>query len=379
MSGPISPEVLENISRPIEAARGLPNEAFIDPAFLELENRTLFRRHWVFAARKSEVPNQGDIKMVEIAGQPLILVRGKDDAVRAFYNVCPHRGAQIVTEDREGASVIACKYHAWTFRLDGPLQGRAHFDGPGKHAKGDPDDPNCPSLFPVTSDTWHDAIFVNLDGQAGPLSDHIAPLVKQAEGFDLSQFEYARTVESAFDSNWKLTVENWSDVYHVFAVHPTLNEMMDRSDRTGMLTDDNLIYCHFGYDAETLASEPLPIAAGISGKVETAAFMGHLFPALCVSYHPAMLLFWDYKPLSHDKTQVKLHIYVAGGAASDPKYSEVLDQRAAYYTDLNGEDDEVCRLMQTGRRADGYDGGRFSPYWDKGTLHLAKLVVEAVS
>jgi len=372
-------EVLENIQKPIETARGLPNEAFVSPGFLELENKTLFRRHWVFAGRKSEIPNPGDIKMVDIADQPLILVRGKDDVVRVFYNVCPHRGAQIVTEDRSGSRVIGCKYHAWTFELSGPLRGRAHFDGPGKHAKGDAEDPNCPSLFPVRSETWHDAIFVNLDGSAGPLSEHLEPVVKQAEGFDLSQFEYARTVEGVFDSNWKLTVENWSDVYHVFVVHPTLNQLMDQNARTGMQADRNLIYCRWGYDEKTLENEALPLAQNLSGAAKNSSFNGHLFPALCISYHPAMFLLWDYKPLAHDRTQVKLHIYVAGGAASDPQFEKVLDQRVKYYSDLNGEDDEVCRLMQVGRRADGYDGGRFAPYWDKGTLHLAKLVVDAVS
>ncbi|MFY9237544.1 MAG: aromatic ring-hydroxylating dioxygenase subunit alpha [Roseovarius sp.] len=379
MTSHFSPEVLENLRKPVQLARGLPNEAFVTPEFLELENKTLFRRHWVFAGRQSEIPNPGDIKMVDIAGQPLIMVRGKDAAVRVFYNVCPHRGAQIVTEDREGSRVIACKYHAWTFELDGPLRARAHFDGPGKHAKGDPADPNCPSLFPVRSDTWHDAIFVNLDGQAGSLTDHLAPFSKQAEGFDVSQFEYARTVEGTFDSNWKLTVENWCDVYHVFAVHPTLNKIMDENARTGMSTDRNLIYCRWGYDAETLAREPLPIARNLSEDARTSSFMGHLFPALCISYHPGVFLLWDYKPLSHDRTQVKLHIYAAGGAPGLSEYQEHLDARAQYYIDLNAEDDEVCRLMQIGRRADGYDGGRFAPYWDKGTLHLAQLVVDSVS
>ncbi|WP_299658135.1 aromatic ring-hydroxylating dioxygenase subunit alpha [uncultured Tateyamaria sp.] len=379
MSHPFPHSVLDNISKPIEEARGLPNNAFIDPAFLQLENETLFRRHWVFAGRQSEIPNPGDIKMVDIADQPLLLVRGKDNAVRAFYNVCPHRGAQIVTEDRTGARVIACKYHAWTFELEGPLRARAHFNGPNKHAKADASDPNCPSLYPVVSDTWYDAIFVNLDGNAGPLKDHLDPVLRQAEGFDISQFQYTRTVEGEFDSNWKLTVENWSDVYHVFAVHPTLNKIMDADARTGMETDRNLIYCRWGYDADTLAREVLPIAQGLQGQARNTSFMGHLFPALCISFHPAAFLLWDYKPLAHDRTKVKLHIYAAGDAATNPAVQKHLDDRVEYYTGLNGEDDEVCRLMQRGRRADGYDGGRFAPYWDKGTLHLAQLVLDAVS
>lgn len=184
----------------------------------------------------------------------------------------------------------------------------AHFNGPDKHAKADHSDPNCPSLYPVTAGTWHDAIFVNLDGNAGPLIAHLDPVIGQADGFDISQFSYVQTVEGVFDSNWKLTVENWSDVYHVFAVHPTLNRIMDAAARTDMSTDRNLIYCRWGYDAETLKNEVLPIAENLTGHARDTSFMGHLFPALCISFHPAAFLLWGYKPLTHDKTQVRLHI-----------------------------------------------------------------------
>lgn len=227
------------------------------------------------------------------------------------------------------------------------------------------------------SGTWHDAVCVNLDGQAPPLAQHLAPVLKQAEDFDIPQFDYARTVEGAFDPNWKLTIENWSDVYHVFAVHPTLNEIMDAPARAGMSTDRNLIYCRWGYDAEMLEAEPLPIAQNLIGQARTSFFMGHLFPALCISFHPGMFLLWDHKPLSHEKTQAKLHIYAAGGAAMDPAYQQHLQDRAQCYIALNAEDDEVCHLMQRGRRAYGHDGGRFAPYWNKGTLHLAQLVTNA--
>ena len=379
MQASFDPGILDRLDHPIETARGLPNEAFVSPEFLARENKTLFPRSWVFAGRKSQVPNAGDIAQVTVAGDPLILVRGRDDVVRVFYNVCPHRGARLVTEDRTGAAVLTCKYHAWTFELSGPLRARAHFHGPGQNDRAGPDQPDCPHLFPVRSETWHDAIFVNLNGDAVDLATYLAPLNRQADGFDISQFTYATTVTGRFNCNWKLAIENWSDVYHVFAIHPLLDSMMDASQRTGMTTDGNLIYCRFGYDTETLAQEGLPIAANLRGEAATSAFMGHLFPGLGISFHPTLLLFWDYKPLSHDWTTLALHIYLVGNAATDDAHANLRAEKARYYDDLNAEDDEVCRLLQQGRAARGYDGGRFAPYWDKGTLHLAKLVAEGVS
>ncbi|MEM7545167.1 MAG: Rieske (2Fe-2S) protein [Pseudomonadota bacterium] len=108
----------------------------------------LFRRNWVFAGRQSEIPEPGDIEMVDIADQPLLLVRGADGAIHAFYNVCPHRGAMIVTEDRKGARVIACKYHAWTFELNGPLRARGAFQRPRQTRKGGSQRPQLPQPVP---------------------------------------------------------------------------------------------------------------------------------------------------------------------------------------------------------------------------------------
>ena len=379
MSSPIAPAVKELLSAPLEQARGLPNEAFTTPEFLALENRTLFSRNWVFAGRISSLPDPNAIVMTEVAGDPLIIVRDKEGDIRVFYNVCPHRGAKIVTEDRSRAPAITCKYHAWSFDLSGPMRGRPNFHGPGKHDPAKRDDPNCPHLFEVRTAFWNDGIFVNLDGNAPPLEEYLAPLTKQAEGFDISQFNYSCTVTGEFNCNWKLAIENWSDVYHVFAVHPGLNEMMDADKRTGMTTDGNLIYCRWGYDQETLDQEELPVAENLQGQAARSSFNGHLFPGLGISFHPTMFLFWDYKPVSHDWTRLSLHIYFAGDAAHSETHAHLRDAKVKYYTGLNAEDDEVCRLLQEGRHARGYDGGRFSPYWDAGTLHLARLVASSVS
>lgn len=369
---------LEALRKPVAEARGLPNAAFVDPDFHELEKQTVFSKSWVFAGRKSEVPKQGDIRLVEIAGEPLIIVRGRDGAVRVFYNVCPHRGARLVTEDRRGTRIITCKYHAWAYDLAGRLRTRPHFNGPGLHDE-DAGSTECVSLFEVRTDFWHDGVFVNLDGKAPPLPEYLAPLDRQAEGFDISQFAYADTVSGRFNCNWKLAVENWSDVYHVFAVHPGLNQMMDQGQRTGADGDGNLIYFRWRYDEEFLSRDPLPRVQGLEGPARTLAFNGHLYPGLAISFHPTMFLFWDFKPVGHDRTRLDLHIYYVASAAHDPDHAATREGKAKYYTGLNAEDEEVCRLMQEGRQARGYDGGRFSPFWDRGTLHFANLVAQSIT
>ncbi|MGY8996344.1 MAG: aromatic ring-hydroxylating oxygenase subunit alpha, partial [Alphaproteobacteria bacterium] len=184
----LTDDVLAKMGLGVDQARGLPNAAFTDEDFLKLEQKYLFARTWVFAGQASELPDVGDVRPVSVAGRPVILVRGRDGAVRAFHNVCPHRGARLIVEDVDGVAMMACPYHAWTYALDGKLKSRPHFYKPDCHdTQGD----DNVSLFEVRCETWHDWIFVNLDGEAEAFDDHIAPVEAWFSGIRLGEMSCA--------------------------------------------------------------------------------------------------------------------------------------------------------------------------------------------
>ena len=112
---------------------GLPARAYTDTAFLELENQTLFQRTWVFCGFAHELPRSGDLQPVEIAGQPVLLVRDSDDRTRAFHNVCRHRCLKLVEQQCNTGKLIRCPYHAWAYDLDGNLKASPHFGGTDTH------------------------------------------------------------------------------------------------------------------------------------------------------------------------------------------------------------------------------------------------------
>ena len=123
----VSDAVLARLDGPPEKVRGLPNEVFTSQAFFELEQQTLFTRCWTFAGVvASELPEVGDVRPVEVAGQPLLLIRGADGEIRVFHNVCPHRGAKLVDEPTHVEKALTCVYHAWSYGLDGRLRARPH-------------------------------------------------------------------------------------------------------------------------------------------------------------------------------------------------------------------------------------------------------------
>ena len=164
----------------------------------------------------------------------MILVKDQHDQLRVFHNVCPHRGARLVTEDTHVCAALVCPYHAWSYELDGRLRGRPHYHGPENHdTAGDTD----VSLFEVRSAVWHDWLFVNLDGLALSFEDYIAPVIDEFAGFDVTQYQRS-DLQMAFEfkCNWKLAFENFCDFYHVFKLHPALHEMRvnDSASRRAM-------------------------------------------------------------------------------------------------------------------------------------------------
>jgi len=360
--------------------RGLPNHFFTDPQHFELERKLLFQRSWVFVGVVGELKGPGSVMVREAAGVPLIVTCPKEGVIRVFQNVCPHRGASLVGEDREGGKLMVCPYHAWSFDLDGVLRARPHYYGIGLHGTPrDGDREDCKGLFEVRTAVWNGAILVNIDGKAPPIEEYLADLDAQTEGYDLSQMRYSDVIESDFNSNWKLTIENWLDSYHVFAVHPGLDKMMVPDQRKAAVGAGWLVYAdYFNTEVGKSVYGGLPAIEGLPEEMKTASFFAAQFPNWAVSVHPTYLLFWNYIPVAVDKTRVQVFASFVGDAATSEEHAQARQDLLSYYAGLNEEDMGVCSLMQKGRAAPAYDGGRFSPYWDGGSVHFARNVQRAM-
>src|SRR4051794_9426821 len=146
-------------------ARGLPGQAYINPAVWELERRTIFRQQWFAAGFASDIPDIGDFMPVTTAGWELLFVRGKDGRVRGFHNVCRHRGTKLVLKPGNGP-VIRCGWHCWTYELDGALKGTPIIGGQRINSADGIDTAEL-GLVPVQTEEWLDILFVRIDAE-GP-------------------------------------------------------------------------------------------------------------------------------------------------------------------------------------------------------------------
>ena len=190
-------------------AHGLPPQAYVGEAHFALENEKLFANAWVFAGFAHELSATGDVVPVTVAGQPLMLLRGRDGGIRAFHNVCRHRCAILVDAPGNVGRVITCPYHAWAYGLDGSLRTTPHFAGPDRH-----DHPGLDrrqmGLKPVRSGVWQDWVFVNLSGTAAAFEDFIAPIARRLEDLNLAQMRPVATIDMGeVRTNWKFLMENY--------------------------------------------------------------------------------------------------------------------------------------------------------------------------
>ena len=374
----VNVSVLEDLSKDIEQARGLPNEAFTSETFLQLERERLFPRCWLFAGRLSEVPKRGDVVPIEVGGFPCILVRGHHGEARVFHNVCPHRGARIVPRRCQGSERLTCPYHAWSYHLDGSLAGRPHYFGPDKHdihLEGN-DSQTLPRLFEVRSERFFDWVFVNFDGTAPALEKQLQPVIKQLSEYSLDEYRFKQAISFDFACNWKLALENWVDLYHIFKIHPDLDTMIKSESRTGMSVDGVLIHNTYRV-AQGSRTKGLPPARGAQHMVGKSTF-AQIFPTMGYSLDATNLVFAYFTPLAAGNTRMDMFFYFPEYVIAAPKYAELIDRFVEWWMNLNREDEEVCHLIHLGRDSPAYDGGRFCPYWDTATPHAHRRIIETM-
>ena len=191
----------------------IPSKRYYDQGFHDLEMEHVFHKTWLFAAHVSQLPEVGSYKLFEQMNLSIIVSRGEDDTYRAFRNVCRHRGAALVTEPTGKARRFVCPYHAWGYALDGELK-----SVPEAHNFACLDKAEKP-LAQVRCEVWRGFIFINLDENAQPLEEFMAPLSAQIEDFPLDDMVVKDTIVAELDCNWKTAYDNFLEIYHVNTVH----------------------------------------------------------------------------------------------------------------------------------------------------------------
>jgi phenylpropionate dioxygenase-like ring-hydroxylating dioxygenase large terminal subunit len=350
--------------KPTAEARGLLGRCYADPDYHRLEQRRLFAEGWPAVAVGAELPNPGDLLPVTVAGQPVLLVRDRGGQVRAFHNVCSHRGVMLVERAAHGQAVIRCPYHSWAYGLDGRLLKTPDIGGSGTH-RVEGLDPAALGLQPVRAGLWGDVIFVNLSGAAPELADWLGPIARRWAPFDLGLLRYGGTAAFSVAANWKLAIENATEFYHLPWVHAGLNSysgadvhyFCNAADRfAGTASSD--------YRPEKPAGETLPAFPGLSAALVARAEYPIIFPNLCfglMADHAYIHIVHADGPERHRQD---FHVYFVGDDAMAPRLAAARAATLERWRAVNAEDIGVVERLQRSRASDAYGGGRFSPAQD---------------
>jgi Rieske 2Fe-2S family protein len=363
MNGPIlTPAELASVRREFRAARLLPARTYHDPEILAWERDNIVRRDWVLVAREEDVPEPTSFKLVEVDGENLIVVRGRDGAVRAFYNVCRHRGTAVEERACGKAVRFQCVYHSWIYDLEGRLTRAKHTE--------DLEDFSFEgySLVPVHAATWQGFVFLNLsEGEVEPLEAQLGDLADHFARFDFGTLRSAHQEVYEVGANWKFIAENYSECYHCPGVHPQLNRLTPYDlggdyDPAGAWQGG---WMELVGGAETMALDGghgsrhgRPPMCGITAEDEARVYYYVLWPLAFLSIHPDYLLVHRLEPIAPDRTRVVCDWLFEAETMAGPDFDPA--EPIAFWDLTNRQDWHVCELQQRGTSSRSWVAGRYS-------------------
>jgi choline monooxygenase len=348
-------------ARPLAAARTIPNTWYTCPEIERAERRQVFGSSWQMVGRADQVAEPGTYLTADVAGEPILVVRGEDRELRAFFNVCRHRAAPIVNEPCGHATKLRCRYHGWTYDLAGKLRGTPEFDGVEQFRKEDN------GLVPMAVATWGPFVWVSLDEPEQTLEKYLAPLPEWSKG-KMAGLVFARRVEYELACNWKVYVDNYLDGgYHVNTVHPALAGVLDYS---GYKTT---VHAHSSVQTSPMKPGD-PNDPATRTRTGTEAAYWWVFPNFMLNLYSGVMDTNLVLPMGTDRCKVVFDYYFAEGTAAD-----FIDQSVGVAHQVQIEDVGICEEVQRGLHSRSYTVGRFSVKREAGGYHFHRLLAERLA
>lgn len=373
-------ESLERVMAPIEAARGLPNALYVDETVYQEECQRLLQGGWACLGFSHDIDNPGDQVPVDFAGLPLLMLRGKENDLRVFHNVCPHRGRQLLDQSVSGRLAVTCPYHRWSFKTDGTLVKAPHVGGMDQHTCPGFDAANA-RLKEVRSAEWMGLIFIDVSGTAEPFEHYMAPVSAR-----WAEFQRTPVVHGGTDSsltmevacNWKLAVENYCEAYHLPWVHPDLNKYSPLDQHTAIVgtTISGQISSNYNPQFPDGAA-PFPNAPGLSAYWNTGAEYLSLFPNVLLGIHRDHFFAVLVTPKGPARSVERLEVFYFDETVRNDSYQKSRETNTKLWETVFLEDQDSVEGLQRGRHSPAYDGGIFSPVMDPPTLAFHQWVAAA--
>jgi len=352
------------IAKEIARAWTLPAELYLDPSVAAQEKDRIFSRTWQVVGHDDQVAKAGDYFTTQLVGEPLLIVRGTDQQLRAFYNVCRHR-AGPPAEGCGSRKLFRCVYHGWTYNLDGSLTHGTEIDGiEGFRAEDF-------ALAPVRCEEWFHLVFVNLDPDARPLRDSLGDLPRQAERFPFATMKQFERRAYDMKCNWKTYVDNYLEGYHLPTVHPGLNRELDFNS-----------YAVEPYASHVRQWSPIrgmqagdttPRRYQEAGEDLTTDYFW-AFPNWMLNCYPDNVSLNIVLPLEPERSLAIFEWYLPEKDLD----SEAAKAAVKFSDEIQIEDVAICEAVQKNLHSRSYRRGRYSVKQEKGVHAFHRMYAEAM-
>lgn len=340
----------------------LPGRWFFDPVIYAQEQDHLFGDLWVYVGRDDALPNPGDFLTVETGGENVLIVRGRDRVIRAFLNVCRHRGARLCLEPcGSSGAVIQCPYHAWSYGLDGRLLGAPNI-------KADESlDRDSLGLVPVALESWEGLIWINLAPDPKPLASQLEPSLVDRFGelgkfqrYGIGDLKVGVSITYEVAANWKLVVENFMECYHCAPVHPELTRLLPEfrngTSYQGIVGQGTA----FAGDIDGFTLSGRGGRATLPGLLPTDERLYYgfvLWPNLFVNLLPDHVILHRLEPLGPESSRVVCDWLFTPEEIARPDFDPA--DTVDVFDITNKQDWDVCERTQLGMRSRAYEKGGF--------------------
>jgi glycine betaine catabolism A len=335
-------------------SKSLPQKYFVSVDLFADERHKIFSKTWLLVGHQNQIARAGDFFVATVADESLIVVRDQQSRIRAFYNVCRHRGSRLKEEACGRASAIQCPYHAWTYGLDGRLMGAPHMDDVSGFDKADY------SLVPANLGLWEGFIFVNLEKNPGSLEEWFAPLRGKFSHWNMPILQPAKRIEYEVRANWKLMFENYSECYHCPGVHPQLQKISPYDSAENDLRDGPFLGGFMQINPGKSLTMSGNACAAFVGKIENLrqVFYYSIFPNMLLSLHPEYVMVHQLWPQSPARTLIVCDWFFHPDAFRRQSFNP--DDAIEFWDTTNRQDWHVCELSQQGIASRAYRPGPFS-------------------
>ncbi len=350
----------------------LPSSWYYSEEVYRLERERIFCREWLCAARAEELPNPGDYRVLDIVGESILLVRNREGTLRAFYNVCRHRGSRLCRTDGRGPTGMAvqggliagrsimCPYHQWTYDLDGHLIAAPHLGSVTGFDKSEI------SLYPVGVECWGGFVFVHLTpAEAQPLAAQLGEIPARIARYPLAELRIGHSIAYEVKANWKSICENYNECYHCGGVHPELCSVVPAFREAGGGGLDwmrGIPHRQGAYTftrSGTTARRPFPSL----NQDERERHKGEvIYPNLFVSLacdHAAVFIL---QPRGPERTDILCHFLFEPHEIAQPGFDPA--DAVEFWDVVNRQDWEICESVQRGMRSRVHQFGYYAPMED---------------